>query len=174
MLQFLVGDCCSRPAVTYNSSHARICWIRHSSWRWCQSRNGFFYIPYTVLHKEKAKEWHFKNLQGTVSWSSQTTTWVSQWIKVSTVFQQLQLEVSWCYKQCFDSKFPQVCSKPWSHLFSTVAKATHWVAKAWRGAWDKSGPLLKCTQLQYIIMIFESLMFLEVFHFFFWCFYWKV
>ena len=81
--------------------------------------------------------------------------------------------VSWCYKQCFDSKFPQVCSKPWSHLLSTVAKATHWVAKAWRGAWDKSGPLLKCTQLQYIIMIFESLMFLEVFHFF-WCFYWKV
>ena len=59
--------------------------------------------------------------------------------------------VSWCYKQCFDSKFPQVCSKPWSHLLSTVAKATHWVAKAWRGAWDKSGPLLKCTQLQYII-----------------------
>ena len=74
--------------------------------------------------------------------------------------------VSWCYKQCFDSKFPQVCSKPWSHLLSTVAKATHWVAKAWRGAWDKSGPLLKCTQLQYIIMIFESLMFLEVFHLF--------
>ena len=29
----------------------------------------------------------------------------------------------------------------------TVAKATHWVAKAWRGAWDEGGPLLKWTQL---------------------------
>ena len=69
-------------------------------------------------------------------------------------------------------KLPQIYSsllqtlKLFCQNFSTVAKATHWVAKAWRGAWDKSGPLLKCTQLQYIIMIFESLMFLEVFHFF--------
>ena len=77
----LVGDCWSlRPTVAYNSSHARICWI-HSSWRWCQSRNDFF-LPFYM--KKKTREWHFKDLQGTVSWSSQTKTWVSQCPLIST------------------------------------------------------------------------------------------
>ena len=41
MLQFLVDySWSSQSAVTYNSSHAGICWI-HSSWRWCQSRKSF-------------------------------------------------------------------------------------------------------------------------------------
>ena len=60
--------------------------------------------------------------------------------------------VSWCCKQCLDWIFLQVCSKRWSHFFSTVAKATHWVAKDWRGA-TRVGHCQKSTQLRWSLSL---------------------